>query len=303
MFKFARLSVLAAVISLPASAAEPVPLAPLSKWNLHYAKNSCQLMREFGDPAKPLGISFERSSLDSGLSLLVFGGPLRAKVSSRTATVAFAPFLAEKDQFGTVAETDGTKETALFWARLSLSSDWEKKRRSIPKASERPVRDLQLDAESLALETAKATQVTKLEITEPSGRKIVLATGRLDKVFAMLRACARQKMAEAGIDLSVQDKIVRPALLITPVASLIKSSDYPKEAFPKGQQSVVKVRLKVGADGIVIDCLTLTPFTAPGFAEVSCDKMRKARFLPAEFGDGTKVPDMVETNIRFVMGT
>lgn len=303
MFKLARLGVFAAIISIPAVAAEPVPLAPLGKWNLHYAENSCQLMREFGDPAKPLGLSFEQFSFDLGLSLLVFGGPLRAKVGSGTATVAFTPFPADKEQVGTVAETDAKKETALFWSNLSLSPDREKKRRSAPKTPERPVRDPQLEAEKLALESATGAQVTELKITEPGGRKTVLAVGRLDKAFAMLRTCAREKMADAGIDLSVYDKIVRPAFAATPLARLIRSSDYPKEAFPKGHQSVVRVRLKVGADGSVTECLTLTSFTAPGFAEVSCNKMRKARFLPAELGDGTKVPDMVETTIRFVMGT
>jgi len=301
MFKLLRFSPALLLLSSGVMAKEPVALAPIGKWNLHYAETSCQLIRQFGDPAKPASLVLERMSPNSALSLLVFGGPLRARVGSGTATFAFRPIPADKEQIGTIAETVEKKETALFWSGLSLVSDPASSARILLKPPERPTRDPAQQAEFHATELASAAKVTDIEITEPGGRKTRILTGPLDRALSLMRECGREKMEAAGIDLTVHDRIVRPAIGTEPLARLFTSSDYPSPAVFEGSQSVVAARLNIGADGKVTRCTSLTRFRDPGFAKVVCKNLGRARFLPAELADGTKVPDLVVTSVRFEM--
>lgn len=299
--RVAVLGLIAVSLALPAAAREPVRLAPLGKWNLHYAENSCQLMRQFGDAAKPLSLVIERVNIGSGFSLLVIGGPLRARVGYGTPTVAFTPLPADPTFVGagTIAETVSKKETALFWSVLRLVPAVNLT--TMPKASERPVRDLAVEAEAEALEKANAASVTGLDISEPGGRRFFLTTGALDKAFLLMRECGRAKLADAEVDLAVHDRIVRPAFAKQSLALLFRDSDYPSPAVFERSESVVTARLNIGADGTVTRCTSLTRFKDPSFAKVVCRNLSKARFLPAELVDGTAVPDMVVTSVRFVM--
>ena len=286
--------------AVPVSAKVPVTLAPASKWNLHYAEGSCQLIRTFGETAQPLTMVFERISPDAPLSLLVFGGSFKTRPGTSGAKIAFLPFPALRENEGMVVETATDKKPALFFNRVHLMPDEEAKNKSRGDHA-RVDRDLAKEASRRAAETQMLAQVTGIELAEPSNRKTVLATGKLDRVAGMMRECAREQLVDYGIDPAVQDKIVRGAWSTKPLYTLFDWRDYPQEAVVKGEESVINARLNVGADGKVTRCTTLTRFQTPGFAEKVCAKLRQATFRPAELADGTKVPDFVTTSVRFRM--
>lgn len=301
MRRAAATAVLVAMLVSPAPAAARAPtlLAPVTPWNLHYADQSCQLLRSFGDPAKPTTMVLERISPDSSLSLMIFGPGLRARMDSGTARAAFLPHAKHRFESANVAETVDTKQSAIVWTNVDLLPGWEDECFSRKPAGERPVRDLARETARRTLEAEMAKAVTGLEITEPGGRKVILQTGSLGRASAMMRECAREQLKNWGIDPDTQDKIARDAVSTKSLADYLDWRDYPVRAIFNGNEAVVRARLNVGADGLVTRCTSLTAYRPPEFAEVVCKNLSKAKFLPAELADGTKVPTYVVTSVRF----
>jgi hypothetical protein len=293
----------AAMLSMAGSAAgapkAPTVLSPTSKWNLHYADNSCQLMRTFGDPARPVQLLLERTDPQSSLSLLVFGGPLRSSMDAGEAKAFFSPFDSHVHGSGTIAQTVDAKETALFWNRINFHPGYKPDKDAWKKG--RTSRDLSLDASLKALETQTAARVTSLVLIEPGGRRTQLQTGPIDRALAMMRECAREQLINWGVDPAVEDSIVLPAWSKAPMHQLFRAKDYPPTAWEKGEQSTITARLNVGANGSVTRCTSLTRFRNEEFGKVVCASLNKARFLPAEVADGTKVPSYYIATVRFVM--
>lgn len=291
-----KLSLAAALLSAPAPALATAPtmLAPLKPWNLHYAENRCQLIRTFGDSAKPTTMVLERIGPSPLKSLLVFGGELRARVGSGKARAAFLPFPKHVFETDKVAETTDTKQPAIMWTNVNLLPGWEAP--PPPRSGERP-RNEPAQVEALrSLENRAAAEVAGLQIIEPFGRRVILQTGSLKRAMDMMRECGREQLAAWGLDPAVGDKIVLPAFGVQPMTKLFSSSDYPALALRSGSEAIVSARLNIGT---VTRCTSLTPFREPAFAEVVCRNLSKAKFLPAELADGTRVPDYVVTNVVF----
>lgn len=285
---------------LASAAREPTVLAPLKPWNLHYADNSCQLTRAFGHPAKPTVVALERISPDSAMSLMVFGGGLTARPGSGLGKASFAPFNDHQFENGVIAETVGTRQTAILWTSVDFLPGFPELPQ-VRKPSDIPPRDLARLAAMRTLEEATSAKVTGLQIVEPRGRTTILQTGSLGKANAMMRECAREQMTGWGLDPDVQDKIVRSAISKRSLADFFSSSDYPSKAIWAGEESIISARLIVDADGKVTNCTSLTVFAAEGFGDIVCRNLSKAVFEPAQLADGTRVPTFVTARIRFKM--
>ncbi|WP_344708523.1 hypothetical protein [Sphingomonas humi] len=290
------------LLSLPAGvqAREPVLLKPLSPWNLQYQPESCKLVRSFGDPARPTVMVLERISPESPLSLLVYGGGLRSQIGDEGVTAAFLPFASNPFRDGAVAQTATTKDPAIYWLNV-LIRPAAMRYDEMKKRADYYVRDLAWEAGERAMADRTAAAITGLQIDE-RGRRTVLMTGSLGKAYPLMRQCAADQMAAWGIDPAVQEKLVRAAKPLAPLSQLFRSSDYPKGALKTGDESVIRARLLIDATGKVTKCTSLTAFSAPGFADVVCARLRLAKFSPAELADGTRIPDFTTTNIKFVMG-
>nr|WP_314441850.1 hypothetical protein [uncultured Sphingomonas sp.] len=288
----------AASLALPTSAGarEPITLAPVKPWNLHYSDNSCQLFRQFGDPAKPTTLVLESMAPDSGMTMMVFGGRLTSKPNQGTAKAAFTPVPGRIFDDGKITETTEGRQTALYWSSVGLLPDTP---RDEPEDDDDRTRDMARTLANRALERSAAVAVTGVQIVEPRQRVTLLQTGSLAKVMEMLRQCNREQMAGWGLDPAIQDKIVLKARSTRNLAALFSDRDYPSLAIRNGEMSVVSARLIVGADGKVSRCTSLTPFTGEGFKEVVCARLSKAVFEPAELADGTKVPTYVLSRIFF----
>jgi hypothetical protein len=287
-------------LSVGVQAREPVALKPLSPWNLQYQPESCRLVRAFGDAKHPTVLVLERISPDSSLSLLVFGGGLRSKVGDEGVTAAFLPFAANRFEAIRVAHTDKKKDPAIYWTDVSfreqpLSEEEEKAR------EERTVRDLAGEAQERAVEDRVASAIKALEIRGRRQQETVLETGPMGKALPMMRECARDQLTGWGLDPAVHDKIVRKATAIEPLNRMLRDSDYPDSAIRTGDESVIRARLLVDDKGAVSKCTSLSAYSAPGFADVVCARLKQARFTPAELADGTRVPDFTTINIRFQM--
>ncbi len=287
----------AMALTSAASAREPLVLAPLKPWNLHYSDNSCQLFRSFGDPAEPTHLVLESLAPDSSMTMIVFGGALKSKPAQGEGKATFLPGTSRSFDKGKISETITDKQTAIYWSGVSLLPDTENSDRD-SKDRDRSQYAAR-NAANRAIEKSAAATVSALQVVEPRERVIVLQTGSLAKVMEMVRECNREQMTGWGLDPAVQDKIVLGLKVTRSVASLFSDDDYPNEAIRNGEISVVTTRLIVGADGKVSRCTPLTPFTGEGFKEVVCARLSKAVFEPAELADGTKVPSFTITRIDF----
>lgn len=289
--------------SLAAGAAEPkapVTLAPLTPWNLDYGENSCKLARTFGDKANPLTLIFERIGPGSRMTMIALGGPLGAPMSAGWAKASFLPFAERVFEDGMIAETKETKKTAILWSGVGFV-DEERLSPSDRRLKDRERRDLAKEEAERAEIDRNAASVTAVRIAEPGRKPILLQTGAMGKGVAMMRDCARDQLRTWGIDPAVEDKIVVRAKATKDLASLLDWRDYPSNAMREGQQQKLDYRLNVDATGKVTRCVTLTMFDSPEFGKVVCDKFSRARFLPAELADGTKVPTYVNGSVRFQM--
>jgi hypothetical protein len=303
MRRAAATAVLVAMLvpAAPASARAPTLLAPVTPWNLHYADQSCQLLRSFGDPAKPTTMVLERISPDSSLSLMIFGPGLRARMDSGTARAAFLPHAKHRFESANVAETVDTKQSAIVWTTVDLLPGWEDEPFSRKPAGERPVRDLARETGRRTLEAEMANAVTGLEITEPGGRKVILQTGSLGRASAMMKECAREQLKNWGIDPDTQDKIFRDAVSTKSLADYLDGEGLSRPCHPQRQRSRRLGPFERRCRRPCHHCTSLTAYRPPEFAEVVCKNLSKAKFLPAELADGTKVPTYVVTSVRFRM--
>ena len=288
-------SAVALAFASAASAREPLVLAPVKPWNLHYSDHSCQLFRSFGDAANPTNMVLESLGPDSGMTMMVFGGALTSKSTQGTGKVSFLPDTGRSFDRGKISATTKGKQTAIYWSGVSLLPGSKEEPKEVIDRARQRARQI-ADRE---VEKRTAASVTAVQVTESRERVVVLQTGSLGKVMEMVRQCNREQMAGWGLDPAVQDKIVLGAKATRNLASLFSDKDYPTEAIRSGDMSVVAARLIVGADGKVARCTPLTPFSGDGFKEVVCARLSNAVFEPAELADGTKVPSFTITRIDF----
>jgi hypothetical protein len=298
MKKLALLSTALVMAASPASAGTPTVHQPLKPWNLHFADQSCQLIRTFGDPAKPTTVVLERMSPGAVMTMMVFGGGLRSRPGDRPVTAAFLPFADHRFTSAEVAETVDTKLPAVVFTNVDFLPGWDDKddRNSAPGDR---TRDPARIAQARALEDASAAKVEGLELRERAGARTILATGKLAKANAMMRDCAREQMRDWGLDPDVEEKIVKRAWSDRNLASYLSWKDYPRGALLRGEESIISARLIVDGAGKVARCTSLTNFRAPEFADIVCRNLSKATFRPAELADGRTVSTFVTVRVRW----
>lgn len=293
------------------AATEPVRLRPASSWVLDYGENSCRLIRNFGDPAKPTILLFERASPASGLSMVAIGATLKSSDSQENVTARFLPVDDLKFDNGLPAKSKAHKDPAVLWSRVGFSPIIElkaavpeklKKAMLAAHSGERPApTDLAERATSEAERDALTAKVTAIEIAARKDRPVILETGSLGRPIKMLGECTRHQLKGWGVDPEIEAKIVRPAWAPSP-HQWFSTNDYPASMVEKGQESVVEARLLVDASGKVTSCASLTHVAAPAFEKAVCDAFTKrAKFAPAELADGTKVPSYYIITTRFVL--
>ncbi|NJC04979.1 hypothetical protein GGQ97_000772 [Sphingomonas kaistensis] len=299
---FRKLAIAAASLGLTGAAPPPQQvLAPAGKWNVHFGDNSCKLIRQFGDPAKPTTLMMERIAPGANLSLLVTGPLLRSRTDDGIAKAAFLPFEDHEFSSGKIAETRSDKSSAILWTNVDFLDGWKKEPREYKRQKDvKPLDPVEVAARK-ALIAANSAKVSGLLIIEPNRRRSLLQTGSMQRVHELMERCARDQLTDWGLDPDVQDKIVLPAASSRSLASYFSSNDYPPAAFRNGEEAVISARLIVGADGRVRQCTSLTLFKAEEMAQAVCRNLERATFRPAELADGTKVPTFVTATVNFRM--
>ena len=267
-----------------------------------YGENSCRLARTFGDGDNLVLLNFE-SEAPGQVDMFVMGKPLDSnaeEVSGRFLPVQGKPMK------GRTAESP--KGGVVLWPRVSLLPDdviekYEERDKypaSKPGVRPPPI-DLAEKAETKARHLEFAALVTELEVDVRRSHPLILETGSLGDAIKTFDECGRVSLRDWGVDPDVDDKIVRRPWSPN-VRGWFTPIDYPPGMAIRGQESDVKVRLLVDANGKVTKCTSLSHFKEKSFNEVVCDKfMKRAHFEPAELADGTKVPSFYVNHVIFRM--
>lgn len=88
------------------------------------------------------------------------------------------------------------------------------------------------------------------------------------------------------------------------LVSLFSTDDYPPEAWRNGEQGTVAVRLTVGADGKVADCIVTQSSGSPSLDVQTCRILwSRAQFVPARDAKGNPVQDSYNQRIRWELPT
>ncbi|MET0373824.1 MAG: energy transducer TonB [Rhizorhabdus sp.] len=240
-----------------AAAADPVPLAPSSKWQMDYAPSECRLLRSFGEGKDRTTLQLGRLDVTDAIEMALAGPHVPATdrelpVTVSTATVTQVPGIHARG----FAAGRGTPGTLRF----------------------RPDVDLPV---ALRGDVA-AGRPTRLGIRFVRGYAVQLDLGGMQGPLAALDRCMDDLVTAWGLDPAEQrQRKSEPEPLTDPIR-WFKPDDYPASLNRSGVGAIVVIRLVVAVDGTVRDCAVAKAGGDTAFEDLTCRlATTRARFRPA----------------------
>lgn len=273
-------AVMAALLPFSSYAApkDPVRLAPSSKWNVHYADDSCRMGRSFGEGDQKVTLIADRYQPGDALRLSFVGRPVWTSRNEGTVELRFGP-------------DEAAQEIEFFPA---LSSD------RLPALMLRgniriaPRSQAELDDYAAAVEAKRfdfiwpdisperEAAVTFIEVKGAVRKPFILETGSLGPPLAALRKCTDELLGHWGIDVAKHKSLSRRALPASDPRDWITTNDYPMDLAMSGRRAIVQLRLNIDASGTTTDCKIQQSTRPKEFDEAACKAiLRRAKFQPA----------------------
>jgi len=264
-----------------------VRLQPVEPWNLHYADDSCRLLRPFGTGDDQVILVLDQFVPGDWFRMSLIGEKLPDKNSGAKGTVRFGPDEAASEVRVTLG-TSGEKR-ALFVnesVRIAPLTKAEEKKDAPEPA---PIGEAREAA-------AKWLELKKLY------RDVVLETGSMAKPLAGLRACSWETVGSWGLDVEQQKKLTRKPETKRSASTWFDASEYPPSMIAGGHQGVVNFRMIVDAKGKATACHIQKSTRPQEFDDLVCKSaMKRARFEPALDAEGKPVPSYWHGTVRFVI--
>lgn len=274
-------------------------LAASNAWNMHYADDGCQLLREFGTGADRILLSLERYEPTDDLRVAIAGRPLTPAKDKDHVTLRFGPD-ATGSRMPVTIGTIGAFEPALF-GRVSLFDDASPE--AIARKTER--RDGAPSgrpswAQMAEREIARARAIPWIAVDVSKSRRIVLETGSLQHPLSAMRACTDNLVQSWGLDPVEQAKLASFPVPRTNPGKWIRDDDYPSEMVRQGKQTLIQFRLMVDANGDVSSCHIQRSTRLKAFDEVTCKAfIRRAKFEPARDPAGKPVASFWNNTVLY----
>jgi len=283
-----------ALIPIQASASDEgaLRLKPSSSWRMHYADDSCRIMRTFGEDRNKVAFYFERFEPGDYFAMLAAGRPLRGASRNDIAYVQFGEGHSETK----IGFTLGS--LADFEPALIFRHTWFNARYVDGENTRKPKTRLNIFDQTFKPEAEQA--IDWIAIRRPGRKKVILETGPLGAPMEAMRKCTDDLLTNWGIDLARHRNLARKVKPLSSPSDWISPTDYPKGLFRKGYQGLVHFRLSVDADGLPTACHIQQSTRPEGFDRAVCDAMmRKARFTPAMTKDGDAIASYWRRTVRF----
>jgi len=105
----------------------------------------------------------------------------------------------------------------------------------------------------------------------------------------------------AMVSLQGQAPALQESVPIGPPAALVSDGDYPQDAMQRGAQGIGTFMLRIGPDGVPVDC-TIDGPVDPALDRRTCEIFRtRARFRPARDSEGRPVAGYYPGRMRWVL--
>jgi hypothetical protein len=285
MGRFLRLGLFTAswaLLAAPAAAqapAEPLVMAPSSRWIADYSEDNCALRR-----------SFEAGGDNVVLQLRQYvpGDTFEVSVASDTLArgrenpeVRFEP----DDHWFVVSDALPVSDAGVRGIQYSDSL-----KRNAAKGE---LRWAAPDRE------AREQAITALAVRKAFERDIVLSTGTMRRAMEALRTCTDAMLARWGLDPAAHRTLSRSVVPLD-MADWVRKVQAYYPATRQDRSGRVHVRLTVGPDGMPVSCAVRGEADA-AFERAACSTMMDyARFEPALDAGGAPVASYFTTAIVYV---
>jgi TonB family protein len=277
--------VLLAALALPGSAAakELPRLKPSSKWNIHYADDSCRMGRSFGEGDQKVVLIADRYEPGGDLRLSFVGKRAYTRLDEGDAQIRFGPVEAEqKVPFypGTLAD----KTPTLILQRSVRIAPYPPE---TLEAYEAALKAGKYDFKWPKVTPEQEAAVTYVEVKQRGGQPFILETGSLGPPLAVLEKCTDELLDHWGIDVAKHASLSRRVRPTSNPGNWVKSRDYPSEMLRQGKRAIVHFRLNVDAAGAPTACHIQQSTRPKAFDDAVCKAiMRNAKFEPALDAEG-----------------
>ncbi|WP_369026517.1 hypothetical protein [Qipengyuania sp. RANM35] len=238
-------------------------LKPIGQWNLDMGENKCRIARVFGSEEQKAAFYLEQWSPSEEADWAVAAREVAGFRSDRKTTYAFGPggksddFEFTKTSFGDFGNLVG--------ARSKIVSD-DPSQEDV-NSNDDDERDWQARPRGLEqLDSDRAAQITSLTLSQSGRTDVVIETGGLKPVLAAMNACMEDLVRHWGLDPAEQRRVVSPpkATNMPKVVQYIMST-YPAGALRKGAQATFHLRIMVGTNGAVEECVLTNQTLAEDF--------------------------------------
>jgi TonB family protein len=130
-------------------------------------------------------------------------------------------------------------------------------------------------------------QSSQLRVTRGDRTVATFDFPRPGRAVAMLRDCVNRTLGDWGIDVAAQARLRSPPELIS---LPLQNTDYPIAALRADAQGVVIVRMTIGTDGRVAECVVVRSSGVSLLDNRTCQEFRReGRYRPAIGNDGQPV--------------
>lgn len=288
--------ILGAVAAPNLASAKTATLEPLSRWHMDFGEQRCQLLRSFGtDDEKHLlifrqwspGRAFNFTA--SGPALEKFRGlrPTYARFQAAGDEVEGEPMTGDLEGFG----------ASVIYGNFSLGDGPE------PEGGQNTDFPDSYYAAFPQLDLEKAAEVEFIELRQ--GKRIVrFNTGPLSDAFDLMNTCTKSLVERWGLDPERHLLATRMPVLenFNRVAGNV-ARDYPREALNRGEQAILRIRVKVDETGKASDCVINDITSTDKLVSDACRPILDGRFTPALDAEGKPFASYWTTNIRYQIGS
>lgn len=262
------------------------------------------MVRAFGEGDDKIIFELTQYAPKSSFELSLTGKPVKIVYSMRREPTTDMSFAFEPA--GPVAKADvmhGTqpdKTPALIASNLSVKRGWATtSAQEADLSSEQATENAKINAEGRF-----AAGVTQLRVTGEIKREVVLQTGPLDQLFAVMRTCTDDLATNWGLDAekirhwqqspkAQTDSWRKAAGAIT--------HDSPAKAASMGNMAILRVRQIVDEQGVPGECTLLRATKGDDFGRNVCRNLSQVRFDPAIDADGQPMAGVVVNTIRYII--
>ena len=265
------LRIIYAAISLIGSVPTPY-LAPSSAWHVDYGEDICLAARSYPGEDGPVTLGFDPGQTGHAATMIVVGRPARTHFNVRLMKVSFR-------EGEPATEVQGTERAAGIKSQMKLTI---------------PLAQAQVD------QLLKSEQ---LRIDYGSDVPFSLLVPGAKAAFAALETCRIDLVRRWGMSVEDQARLAVPAKLsVKSLGALFDFRDYPTDALRKSEQGLVRVRVRVGADGRASNCTVTHPIGSTSLEATTCAViLHRARYKPALDHEGHPMASLDTAEISWMI--